>query len=134
MDLPGWQDIYEELGPQGLEIISVAQDTGGEAVAGEWFDRAAATFTQIVDENHLISRLFNMVNVPTGVWIDGARPHCNPVEVNMYIKNHPAAKGLHGAKFVAGCYALAGKIAKAKATIDALPDAQINAREVFRKQ
>lgn len=70
MDLPGWQALYEELGPRGLEIISVAEDTGGEAVAGEWFDRADATFTQIVDENHLISRLYNMVNVPTGVWID----------------------------------------------------------------
>ena len=40
MDLPGWQAIYEELGDQGLEVISVAQDTGGEAAAGEWFDRA----------------------------------------------------------------------------------------------
>ena len=48
----------------------MAQDTGGEAAAGEWFDKAGATYTQIVDENHLISRLYNMVNVPTGVWID----------------------------------------------------------------
>ena len=54
----------------GFEIISAAQDTGGEEAAGPWFDRAGATFTQIVDENHTISSLYNMVNVPTGVWID----------------------------------------------------------------
>ena len=55
---------------QGFEIISAAQDSGGEAAAGPWFDRAHATFTQIVDETHLISSLYNMVNVPTGVWIN----------------------------------------------------------------
>ena len=55
---------------RNFEIISAAQDTGGEAVAGEWFDKAEATFTQIVDTNHTISSLYNMVNVPTGVWID----------------------------------------------------------------
>jgi len=58
------------LKDDGFELISAAQDTGGEAAAGQWFDRAEVTFTQIVDENHTISSLYNMVNVPTGVWID----------------------------------------------------------------
>lgn len=68
--MPGWQSIYEELKDQNFELISVAEDTGGEAAAGPFFDKAHATFTQIVDENHVISTLYNMVNVPTGVWID----------------------------------------------------------------
>lgn len=51
-------------------MISAAQDAGGEEAAGKWFDKANCTFTEIVDENHTISALYNMVNVPTGVWID----------------------------------------------------------------
>ncbi len=70
MDLPGWQALSEELKDKNVEIISVAEDTGGEAAAGQWFDKAKATFTQIVDEKHLISSLYNMVNVPTAVWIN----------------------------------------------------------------
>jgi len=68
--VPGWQKVYEELKDQNFELISVAQDTGGEAAAGQWFDRANPTFTQIIDENHVISTTYNMTNVPTGVWID----------------------------------------------------------------
>jgi hypothetical protein len=69
-DVAGWQKVYEELKDKDFEIISFAEDTGGEEAAGPWFDRGGATYTQVVDENHVISRLYNMVNVPTGVWID----------------------------------------------------------------
>jgi len=58
------------LKDQGFELISAAQDSGGEAAAGKWFDKANSSFTQIVDEHHTISTLYNMVNVPTGEWID----------------------------------------------------------------
>jgi hypothetical protein len=68
--VPVWQSIYEELKSQNFEIISAAQDTGGEAKAGPIFDRAEVTYTAIVDVNHTISSLFNMVNVPSSVWID----------------------------------------------------------------
>ncbi|HIA47600.1 MAG TPA: hypothetical protein EYN96_06440 [Candidatus Hydrogenedentes bacterium] len=65
-----WQTIYEDLKDQNFELISAAQDTGGEAKAGPIFDRANVTYTAIVDVNHTISSLFNLVNVPSGVWIN----------------------------------------------------------------
>jgi hypothetical protein len=65
-----WQTIYEDLKDQNFELISAAQDTGGEAKAGPIFDRANVTYTEIVDVNHTISSLFNLVNVPSGVWIN----------------------------------------------------------------
>lgn len=80
MDLPGWQALYDEYKSKGFEIISAAQDTGGEAAAGSWFDKAKATYTQIVDENHTISALYNMTNVPTGVWIDEEGYIVRPLE------------------------------------------------------
>ena len=72
MDVPVWQVIYEELQAVNpdFEIISVAQDTGGEADAGPIFDAANVSYTEIIDVNHHISALYNLVNVPSGVWID----------------------------------------------------------------
>ena len=48
----------------------MAQDTAGEAAAGEWYDRANLTYTTLLDVTHQISSLYNLVNVPSGVWID----------------------------------------------------------------
>jgi hypothetical protein len=68
--VPVWQSIYEELKSENFEIISVAQDTGGEEAAGYIFDDANVSYTAIIDVNHQISSLYNLVNVPSGVWID----------------------------------------------------------------
>ena len=68
--MPVWQQVYEEINDPNFEIVCVAQDTGGEAVAGPIFDAANATYTQVVDENHIISSVFNFVNVPSSAWID----------------------------------------------------------------
>ena len=48
----------------------MAQDTGGEAAAGKWYDAAKATYTTLVDATHAVSSAFQFINVPTGVWID----------------------------------------------------------------
>ena len=70
MDVPVWQRIYEEINDPNFVLICVAEDTGGEAVAGPIFDAANPTYIQVVDENHLISSAFNFVNVPSAAWID----------------------------------------------------------------
>jgi tetratricopeptide (TPR) repeat protein len=62
--------VYEELKNGNFEIVATAQDTGGEAAAGRWYDAAKATFTTLVDPNHTVSSAFQFANVPTGVWID----------------------------------------------------------------
>ena len=51
-------------------IIAAAQDTGGEAAAGTWYDQANCTYVTLIDDKHTISSLFNLVNVPSAVWID----------------------------------------------------------------
>jgi len=65
-----WQEIYEALNDPNFEIICVAEDSEGPAVAEKWFTDANATFKCIVDSNHKISTLFGWVNVPTAAWID----------------------------------------------------------------
>ena len=68
--MPVWQSIYDELKDKNFEIISAAQDSGGEAAAGKVFDDAGVTHTSIIDVHHTISTLFNLVNVPSAVWIN----------------------------------------------------------------
>ena len=51
-------------------IISVAQDTGGVKDAGKWIEAARPEYPVLIDTQHLVTRLYNMVNVPTAVWIN----------------------------------------------------------------
>jgi hypothetical protein len=70
--LSGWQDVYQGLADDNFVIIAAAQDTGGEAVARQWYDKAGASYVTLVDQTHSISSLYGLVNVPSAVWIDEA--------------------------------------------------------------
>ena len=80
----------------------MAQDTGGVKDAGPWIDPPAfaaakpdlpketlerakqigpLTYTVLIDEKHIVSKLYNMVNVPTGVWINEQGRIARPTEV-----------------------------------------------------
>jgi peroxiredoxin len=70
-DLPAWQQLAEELAPEGLEVVSVAMDDSA-ATAKEWVDAAdpRPTFPVLYDREHLLSELYGITNVPSVVWID----------------------------------------------------------------
>ena len=68
--MPVWQRIYEEINDPNFVIVCAAEDTGGEAVAGPIFDAANPTYIQVVDPDHIISSVFNFVNVPSAAWVD----------------------------------------------------------------
>ena len=40
------------------------------AAAAEWYDAANPTYTALVDTTHLVTELYHLVNVPSGIWID----------------------------------------------------------------
>ena len=69
-DLSGWRKLREELYPQGLEVVSVALDTGGGDAAGPWIDKAKGTHPALIDEAHVFDELFGVVNVPSGMWVN----------------------------------------------------------------
>jgi hypothetical protein len=68
--LSGWQVFYEGLKDEDFIIIAAAQDTGGAEVALPWYERAGTSYVSLIDENHTISSLYQLVNVPSAVWID----------------------------------------------------------------
>ncbi len=70
MDLPVWQALYEELGPKGFVPFAVAFDSGGNAAAEPWISAANSTYPCVIDRKHIVAELYDMVNVPSAVWID----------------------------------------------------------------
>lgn len=100
-DVAKWQAIYEELSHLNFEIICVAEDSQGEAVAKEWFVNAKATYTCIVDDTHKISTLFGWVNVPTAAWID-EEGQIVRVNEDAYAAEHVMEDPVRGSKFKFG--------------------------------
>jgi hypothetical protein len=75
-----WQALREELHPKGVEIVTVALDTGGAAAAKEFVDAANPTHPSLLDEGHVVDERFGVVNVPNGVWIDEDGTIVRPAE------------------------------------------------------
>ncbi|MGH9141580.1 MAG: hypothetical protein ACRD2I_10635 [Vicinamibacterales bacterium] len=49
-------------------MIAAAQDVGGEAAAGKWYDAAKATFTTLVDATHTVSSAFRAQTLNPDDW------------------------------------------------------------------
>jgi hypothetical protein len=65
-----WQEIRSELHPRGVEVVTIALDTGGAEAAGPFIDLAKPEHPSLIDEAHLLDELLGVVNVPSGVWVD----------------------------------------------------------------
>ena len=61
--------MFETVQNDGFMILSVAMDGDVEA-ARPWIGAAAPDYITLIDQNHLLSSLNSMVNVPQAVWID----------------------------------------------------------------
>ncbi|GAC1348087.1 MAG: hypothetical protein NVSMB23_28460 [Myxococcales bacterium] len=53
----------------GFVVVTVALDRGADD-ARPWIDAARPTHPSLVDVTHRVADLYNMVNVPTVLWID----------------------------------------------------------------
>lgn len=53
-------------------------------------------------------------------WFAQTRPHCNPVEVSVFLKDNIPPGGEAGTPYKAACFALAGKFEDARRSIDSL--------------
>lgn len=79
--MPGWQAIYQELKEKNFTLISVALDSKGAEAAGPWIRAANPEHPSLIDVKHQVAALYNMVNVPTAVWIDEEGQIVRPNEV-----------------------------------------------------
>ncbi len=65
-----WQELRRELRPKGLEIVTVALDTGGVQAARPWIEAAHPDHPALIDQAHVMDARFGIVNVPSGIWIN----------------------------------------------------------------
>ncbi|MDP9356269.1 MAG: TlpA family protein disulfide reductase, partial [Chloroflexota bacterium] len=75
-----WQELYRELGPRGLQIVTVALDIGGMDAIRPWIEAARPEHPSLIDQAHVVDELFGITNVPSGVWIDEAGTIVRPPE------------------------------------------------------
>jgi peroxiredoxin len=68
--LPEWAALHRELEGEGLTVITLATDGGGADAAREWIEAAAPGHPSLIDEWHVTTELYGLVNVPNAVWID----------------------------------------------------------------
>jgi hypothetical protein len=64
-----WQGVYEELKDRGFVVITVALDKSADD-ARPWIQAAKPTHPSLIDTRHVLAELYNVVNVPTVLWID----------------------------------------------------------------
>jgi len=64
-----WQAVHAELQGHGFTVLTVALDRSADD-ARPWIQAARPGHPALVDTRHVVADLYNVVNVPTGVWID----------------------------------------------------------------
>ncbi len=65
-----WQALYEELKDKGFMVVAVAQESRGGEHARPWIEQAKSSYWQLIDTDHRLEDLYNLVNVPQAIWID----------------------------------------------------------------
>ena len=69
-----WQTLYDELKDKGFMVVAVAEESRGAEHARPWIEQAqksgSSGYWQLIDVEHRLSDLYNLVNVPQAVWID----------------------------------------------------------------
>ena len=63
-----WQSLFADLKDRNFVVIAVAMDE--PEAARPWIEAAKPTYPCLIDRNHHLADLYNMVNVPQAVWID----------------------------------------------------------------
>ena len=98
-------------------LIAVMSAFAMAGIAGNLLDRAV---TPTVDPIGTIE-VVQAAAMDGQAWFGSLRAHCNPVEVESQLRRRPAPATPEGRMHEAACYALAGKIDQARASIEALP-------------
>lgn len=104
---------------KNFTIIGAAQDTGGEAAAGKYYDRAKVTFPAVIDTHHVISTRYHLINVPMGVWIDEKGQMVRPPDVAFSRKVQFSSIKVDGDQYVAALRDWVEKGAKSKYVLPA---------------
>jgi hypothetical protein len=89
--------VHEELAPLGFTLISVAIDRDAED-ARPWIERASPTHPALIDTLWTLADLYNIVNVPTVLWIDEEGRIVRPNDVAYATDTYRAMTNIDSAR------------------------------------
>jgi len=73
-----WQSLQLETKDQNFTVLAVALDV--PEAARPWIESASASYPCLIDRDHVVAELYNLVNVPQAVWIDETGTIVRPAE------------------------------------------------------
>ena len=133
--MPVWQQLYSELKDKNFMVVAVAEESRGADHARPWIEQAKSDYWQLIDTEHRLEDLYNLVNVPQAIWIDEKGTIVRPPETagstdhfrRMDLKTHTMSPEDQAARLAArqayldavrawvttGKYALSAKEARA---------------------
>jgi peroxiredoxin len=68
-DLSVWQALYEQYKDRNFVVMTIAQDSRNSD-ALPFIDVAKPQHPSLIDNEHVVSRRYGFINVPTVIWID----------------------------------------------------------------
>jgi hypothetical protein len=92
-----WQALHQELSPLGFAVITVALDRSAED-ARPWIEAARPSHPSLIDTGHVLADLYNIVNVPTVLWIDESGRIVRPNDVAFGTDTFKHITGLESAR------------------------------------
>ena len=116
--------MYEELRGHGFTVITVAVDKSPDD-ARPWIEAAKPTHPSLIDTTHALADLYNIVNVPTILWIDERGHIVRPNDVAFGTDTFKHITGLTAATHLAALRAWVCGEARA------LPEARIRALQTL---
>ncbi len=119
-----WQQLYEELKGFNFTVITVAMDKSADD-ARPWIEAARPAHPSLIDTRHLVADLYNMVNVPTVVWIDERGRIVRPNDVAFGSDTFRQLTGIDSAKHTAALRAwVSGEV-------DSLPEDEVRSLQAL---
>lgn len=99
-DLPEWERQHAALAGEGFSVLSVAVDRRiGDAAP--WIAEAAPTHPALVDVDGRVADQYQLLNVPTVVWIDEEGRIARPNDTQFATDLFRSMSGLDSAKALA---------------------------------
>ncbi|MFH9069616.1 TlpA disulfide reductase family protein [Streptomyces alboflavus] len=96
-DLPEWERQHAALAGEGFSVLSVAVDRRTEDAA-PWIAEAAPTHPALIDVDGRVADQYQLLNVPTVVWIDEEGRIARPNDTQFATDLFRSMSGLDSAK------------------------------------
>jgi hypothetical protein len=74
-----WQSLFDDVKDHRFTVLAVAMDQ--PEAARPWIEQAQPTYPCLIDRDHHLADLYNLVNVPQALWIDEQGRIVRPPEI-----------------------------------------------------